>query len=85
MKGLCETCFSSNIELFITKGRIHCESCRIIKDIKKERKNESKLPFEDLPQADLEHRSDKIYEYLSEKYDIELLAQIAEDRKFDKD
>lgn len=57
MLGLCETCFESNTEVFITKGRIHCEGCRNARPLQeKEEKEEIKLEFEDLPSPSEEER-----------------------------
>lgn len=58
MKGLCHFCFKTNANLFITKGKVQCENCKNGNvPEKKEKKEEVKLPFEDLPQGTVEERA----------------------------
>ena len=84
MKGLCIKCLTSNISIFISNGLSKCKGC--IDDTtwnnKKEEKKEKEkmLDFEDLPGIDPKNRSLKTYEYLTNKYDEELLLQIKEDK-----
>jgi len=58
MKGLCHDCLTTNVDLFITKGKIQCESCKNAPEKEKEKIKEEirLLDFEDLPQATEQER-----------------------------
>jgi len=88
MLGLCHTCLSSGVELFVTKGHTHCSNtnCTINKKtLEDPPEYQAPIEFEDLPQADLLHRSDHAYEVAAIYYKKELMDKIAEDRKFNTD
>lgn len=76
MLGLCHLCLSSAVEVFVTRGVIHCKNC----NAKKEEKKEEKVQI-----IEPEFHSQFAYDHLREVYDKQLLEKIAEDRLFDKD
>lgn len=88
MLGLCGICFTSGISISITKGTVHCENCNgITRNNKKEKekKEEKILKFEDLPQANLEHRSDYAIELVTSIYEKQFKQRIKEERAIKKD
>lgn len=69
MKGLCHVCQISNVEVSITKGKIHCAHCKnrqephLVKDVPDYKPF---LKFEDLPQGTEQERKDHIEQVMAD-------------------